>query len=258
MKRKEIIVNNHKISFLDNEKSGKVLICLHGHFGCGSMFSFMQTIFETRVILIDQRGHGNSEKCSSYRINDYMDDLVSFCVKEKIVNPILLGHSLGGTVIMHYAAENKNVEKLIIEDIGTEVECSNEFILKLPKYFSSLYEVEKAFESINMEFDQYFAESIRYDGEKWKFQFDYNDMVESQINMNGNHWEYWDKIEVPILLLHGEKSWASNTKNILEMKKRKTETQLIIYKETGHTLHDEKREQYCKDVKSFIYGTNNK
>jgi esterase len=252
MQRKYANVDGKKISYLDNEKDGQVLICLHGHFGCGSMFSFMENVHQGRLILIDQRGHGCSDRFKSYKTVDYVSDLKKIIQIEHITNPVILGHSLGGVNAYYYASENQNIKALIVEDIGTEVYCSNEFILKIPKDFNSLYEVEKAFQSINMSFDQYFIESCRYDGLKWKFLFDYNDMVISQEEMNGSHRDYWIKIVCPILLLHGKNSWACKTENIQEMAHRNKRTKLILYDNVGHTLHDECRDDFSKDVGNFL------
>ena len=252
LKRKEIHLNGQKISYLDNEQAGRALICLHGHFGCGAIFSFMEEIFSGRLILIDQRGHGNSDRGESYRTSDYVADLKAFCETERIDQPIVLGHSLGGVNAYHYAAETKNVHKLIIEDIGTEVAASNEFILGFPRDFRSLYEVQAAFETANMGFDPYFIESIRYDGTTWKFQFNYEDMVTSQREMNGQHWAQWDKVACPILLMHGRNSWACTTSNMQAMERRNPHTRLVIYDDAAHTLHDDQRARFCSDVQAFL------
>lgn len=252
MIRKYLDIGNRKISYLDNEKSGQPLICIHGHFGCASMFSFMNNVHNGRLILIDQRGHGLSDHFDTYKTTDYVNDLKMIIDYLNIKNPIILGHSLGGVNAYHYAFSSNNVKSLIIEDIGTEVNCSNEFILNLPREFNSLYEVDESFKKLKMTFEPYFIESIRYDGLKWKFLFDYGGMVESQKEMNGNHWECWKKIDCPILLLHGSKSWACNTKNIKEMAEKKTNVVLKIYEAVGHTLHDEERSRFISDVKMFL------
>lgn len=252
MKRKEIVLEGKRLSYLDNERDGRALICLHGHFGCGSVFSFLDEIYPGRLILIDQRGHGNSDRFESYKTSDYVSDLAVFCDEAQIEAPNLLGHSLGGVVAYHYAAETKNVYRLIVEDIGTEIDSSNEFILDFPRDFDSLYDVQKAFEKAGMGFIPYFIESIRYDGLKWKFQFHYEDMVISQQEMNGDHWAYWEKVECPILLLHGKNSWVCNTLNMQEMARRNVNARLVIYENSRHSLHDDERERFCSDVKNFL------
>jgi pimeloyl-ACP methyl ester carboxylesterase len=252
MKRKDTQLNGRKISYLDNERAGRALICLHGHFGCGALFSFMEEVFDGRLILLDQRGHGYSDRGDSYQTADYVTDLRLLCEREQIDRPVLLGHSLGGVVAYHYAADTGNAQRLIVEDIGTEVAASNEFILGFPREFRSLYEVQAAFEQAGMRFSQYFIESIRYDGTHWKFQFNYDDMVASQQAMNGQHWVPWEKVACPILLMHGRQSWACTTSNMQDMARRNKHTRLLIYDDAAHSVHDDQRERFCSDVKAFL------
>jgi len=252
MTRKQLKINDHYISYLDNEKEGQPLICLHGHFGTGSMFLFMQQIHNSRLILVDQRGHGYSSHTKTYERDDYINDLDEIIRFEKIINPIILGHSLGGVNTYQYAARHKSVKAIIVEDIGTVVNCSNEFIKNIPDSFQSFFDVEQAFQKINMIYGPYFLESIRNDGLQWKFQFDYEGMVISQEKMNGIYWNEWAQLECPVLLMHGLNSWACTTENIIEMEKRNSHVKLITFPEVGHTIHDECREKFCMDVQEFL------
>lgn len=251
-KRKEFYPGGIKISYLDNEKEGRALICLHGHFGCGAVYTFLQEAYAGRLILLDQRGHGNSDRGESYKTSDYVKDLTLFCEHAKLNMPILFGHSLGGVNAYHYAAETGNVYKLIINEIGTVVDGSNEFILDLPREFDSLYEVKLAFEQVGMKFNPNFIESIRYDGTQWRFQFHYEDMVISQQEMNGAHWAWWEKVACPILLLHGKQSRVCSTSNMKEMQARNPHTRLVIYENAAHAPHVEERAQFLADVQDFL------
>lgn len=252
MKRKRISISGHWISYFDNCRSGEVLVCLHGHFGCASMFTFLEERFPGRLILIDQRGHGESDRTTTYAIADYVADLSAVLAAEQVSHPFILGHSLGGIVAMHYAAAHDNCRALIIEDIGTEVDCSNEFIRQIPQEASDLFEIQQAFRRQEMELDTYFMESLRYDGTKWHFRFGHEDMIESQQQMNGNHWHAWNRIICPTLILHGSNSWACTTANLQRMVAARPDAQLVIYNGAGHTLRDFDRERYVKDVTQFI------
>lgn len=252
MKRKRISISGHWISYFDNCRDGEVLVCLHGHFGCASMFAFLEEQFQGRLILIDQRGHGESDRTLTYAIADYVADLSAVLAAEQVSHPFILGHYLGGIVAMHYAAEHANCRALIIEDIGTEVDCSNEFIREIPPEASSLFEMQQAFRRQGMDLDAYFMESLRYDGAKWRFRFGHDDMIESQRQMNGNHWAAWNALTCPVLILHGSNSWACSTENLRRMAACKQDVQLVIYDGAGHTLRDFDRKRYVKDVGGFI------
>lgn len=251
MIRKYLNLNGFTLSYLDNEKSGAALICLHGHFGCASMFTFMEEVYNGRLILIDQRGHGLSSHTKTYSREDYLCDLNNIIQYEKIVNPIILGHSLGGVNAYQYAAHFKNIKALIIEDIGTEIKVNNDFILQLPESFNSIYKAKQEFQKINIELDAYFLESMSYNGTKWLFNFDRQGMVKSGNELNGNYWDDWEQIECPVLLMHGTNSWATYTKNILLMAHREN-VSLKLYENVGHTIRDERRDKYVKDIKEFL------
>ncbi|GIF26162.1 pimeloyl-ACP methyl ester carboxylesterase [Actinoplanes tereljensis] len=58
-----------------------------------------------RVLLLDLRGHGRSERPTiGYALDDFVDDLSALLEKERKV--LLLGNSFGGTVAFAYAARH--------------------------------------------------------------------------------------------------------------------------------------------------------
>ena len=72
------------------------------------------------VIAIDLRGHGETEKTNDgYDFESISLDLSSFANSLGITNPILVGHSWGGSIALHYAATNPQlVSGLIFIDGG--------------------------------------------------------------------------------------------------------------------------------------------
>lgn len=252
MIRKSMKINGLNISFLDNEEEGQTLICLHGHYGTASMFKFLDNHYNGRLILLDQRGHGFSDHAKFYGRNDYLNDLKSFIETLEIKMPIILGHSLGGVNAFQYCSKYKNVSKLIIEDIGTEIHSHDNIFNTFPKEFDSIWEVNNEFVKKNLQLSTYFMESLYYNGIKWRFRFDYDEIANSLNCMIGNYWNDWGKINCPILLLHGTKSWACRTENIIEMSSRNRNVTLKMYKNAGHEIHDDNREEFIADVLDFI------
>jgi pimeloyl-ACP methyl ester carboxylesterase len=54
---------------------------------------------EVRVVAVDLRGHGYSDKPpSGYGVDDHVDDLLQLVAALPLVRPIVLGHSLGGSI----------------------------------------------------------------------------------------------------------------------------------------------------------------
>jgi len=56
-----------------------------------------------RVIALDQRGHGASARPGFYSFELMRDDLARFIDNLGLLRPVLIGHSMGGTVAYLYA-----------------------------------------------------------------------------------------------------------------------------------------------------------
>ncbi|MBU2652160.1 MAG: alpha/beta fold hydrolase [Bacteroidetes bacterium] len=101
---------------------GKPLIILHGIFGISDNWvTFGKRIagkgFE--VFIPDQRNHGKSMHHHTFNYYALVDDLHEFIEEHGIQDPILMGHSMGGKVVMRYALENPElVSKVVIVDVS--------------------------------------------------------------------------------------------------------------------------------------------
>jgi pimeloyl-ACP methyl ester carboxylesterase len=91
-----------------DEGEGQTFLLLHGF--TGSKLDFRDEVSRLakthRVIVPDNRGHGestNTGNAASYRISTLVEDLASFVDVLGLSRIHLLGHSLGGMVVMRYA-----------------------------------------------------------------------------------------------------------------------------------------------------------
>jgi len=95
------------------------LLLLHGVTRCWRDWEpLLPTLTQTwRVIALDHRGHGTSERAESYRVSDYVADVVRF-VRDEVTAPlVILGHSLGALVAAGVAAEvPQYVRGIALED----------------------------------------------------------------------------------------------------------------------------------------------
>lgn len=100
---------------------GQPVIILHGIFGISDNWvSIGRRIAEQyEVFILDQRNHGQSPHSDTFNYFALADDLYEFIEDHQIINPILIGHSMGGKVAMNFALDNPaRVEKLIVVDIS--------------------------------------------------------------------------------------------------------------------------------------------
>jgi pimeloyl-ACP methyl ester carboxylesterase len=100
---------------------GRPFVILHGLFGSSDNWQYhAKRLAEYfRVILIDLRNHGHSPWSKDFSYHLMMEDVREKLEELGIQKCILLGHSMGGKVAMHFAQHYpERLLKLIVVDMG--------------------------------------------------------------------------------------------------------------------------------------------
>ena len=118
-----IQVPNLKLHYLDWGGSGAPIVCLHGLASTCHMFDLVapQLTALGRVVALDQRGHGESDKPDDgYDFDTITSDAAQFMDALGLTAPaILMGHSWGGGVTTYFAARfPERVKALALIDGG--------------------------------------------------------------------------------------------------------------------------------------------
>ncbi|MDB9882637.1 alpha/beta fold hydrolase [Bacteroidia bacterium] len=103
-----------------SESSGSLFI-LHGLFGMLDNWHNMARRFSEHfdVITVDQRNHGQSPHADTMSFEEMVEDLAELMNHLKIEKAHILGHSMGGKVVMKFADIHPDkIEKLIVVDIA--------------------------------------------------------------------------------------------------------------------------------------------
>lgn len=126
---------------------GKPLIILHGIFGISDNWvTFGKRIAEHgyEVFIPDQRNHGKSMHHHAFNYYALVDDLYEFIEEHNLENPALMGHSMGGKVVMRYTLENPElVDKLIAVDVSLRTYVTHTYHRNLIRAMQSA-DLEKA------------------------------------------------------------------------------------------------------------------
>lgn len=91
--------------------SDPAIVILHGIFGSSdNWLTVSKTIADRgyRVIVVDQRNHGHSPRSDAFSYADMAADLHELLTDLSLDKPILIGHSMGGKTVMHYAVAYPN------------------------------------------------------------------------------------------------------------------------------------------------------
>ncbi|MEI6587392.1 MAG: alpha/beta hydrolase [Candidatus Moraniibacteriota bacterium] len=118
MLEKQVIIEGLNINYFqsDDLEKERVVVFLHGW---GSRAAHLQTIFAnlSSFIALDLPGFGGSDlPASPWGVTEFSGFLDSFLLKLEIKNPILVGHSVGGSIIIKYLSVGGMAKKAILID----------------------------------------------------------------------------------------------------------------------------------------------
>lgn len=77
---------------------GNPIVVLHGLYGSSDNWMSLgrELAKNYRVIMVDQRNHGQSPHCPSHTYFDLVEDLYELFLNLRLTDAVLLGHSMGG------------------------------------------------------------------------------------------------------------------------------------------------------------------
>jgi pimeloyl-ACP methyl ester carboxylesterase len=249
--RRFFMVGGRKLSYLDFGGPGRPLLALHGHYNEASAFAPLAAALTPRwrVIALDQRGHGESDRARSYERDEYVADVAAFH-RHLGVGPVaVLGHSLGGVNAYQFAARHADkVSALIVEDIGAVVDCGWSFTTRLPGVTPSREALVAALGTTA----PYLECSFRQTAQGWGFSFDIADTVASQKALNGDHWNDWISVSCPTLLVHGTRSDELAADHAKDMVARCAGRVRLAELPAGHVVHHDVPAQFADTVTVFL------
>jgi pimeloyl-ACP methyl ester carboxylesterase len=97
----------------------------------------------------------------------------------------------------------------------------------------------------------YLQDSFRLTPAGWRLAFDPQDMIASQANLAGDHWEDWLASKCPALLIRGRNSLVTNPEQIAWMAARRENT-ILRTLDGGHVVHSDNPDGFAQEVQSFL------
>src|SRR5215207_8020182 len=111
-----------KLAYRDWGGEGQPVVLVHGLASSYRIWDFMAPLLaeQFRVVALDQRGHGRSDKPDeSFDFATYVADLRSFVELLGLGRSDFVGHSWGGNVVLQLAVELPGLaEALVLVDGG--------------------------------------------------------------------------------------------------------------------------------------------
>lgn len=232
----QIEINGYKINY-EVEGTGRSVILLHGWLAnletMKPLANHLKQNF--KVYNLDVLGFGKSDLPKEpLHTNDYGDFLNAFIEKLNIEEPILIGHSNGGRVILNFAGRNlKPIRKIVlIDSAGIKPKRKLKYYIKVYT-FKILKNLLKILPD-KKKYNQIREKVLRKFGSQ-----DYKDSPEvlrktMSIILNEDLTYILPNIKAPTLLIWGEEDTATPIKDAKIMEKYIPDAGLVSYKGAGH------------------------
>ncbi len=235
------------------------------------------------VVACDLRGHGGSDWVNDgdYGVMDHVFDLASLVDHLGVDRCRLVGHSLGGNIVLRYAGLfPERVEKLAaIEGLGPSPKMLAErnamsVSERLRKWIDDRRSKSARSSRSMKDFDEALARMTRAHSHLRPDQLDHLTRTGVKRAKDGTvRWAYDPAamgrspsdlshddfkmllgcIECPVWLAYGEKSWASNPEKDGRIAYLRNAT-LTEYPGAGHWLHHDSFDGFIADLKAFLEG----
>tara|TARA_B100000900_G_C20570844_1_gene713149 strand:- start:458 stop:1228 length:771 start_codon:yes stop_codon:yes gene_type:complete len=242
---------------------GKPLIILHGLFGMLDNWQALAKefayFFETHII--DLRNHGRSFHANQHNYELMSEDLLSYLNAYNLDEVYLIGHSMGGKVVMTFACMYpQSVEKLVVVDIAPKYYPPHH-----QKIFSGLNAVEQAKIKSRKDADQilsqYFSESAMrqfllknlYWRSSTELTFKFNlEVLSDQIENIGQALHTDALFDGPTLFIAGQSSNYIKETDVELIESHFPDFEIVEIPESGHWVHAENPDQFFDKVIRFL------
>lgn len=242
---------------------GTPLIILHGLFGSlDNWMGIAKTLGERfEVYLLDARNHGQSPHSDEFDYELMAEDLYEFIQEHQIVNPVVLGHSMGGKTAMQFAMNHPDMLiKLIVADIAPKpYPVHHRQIIDglLALDFGVIKTRQQADEELSkhipdLSVRQFLLKNLYWKEKEqlgWRFNLK---AINQNIEIVGKALNNIHPFLQPTLFVRGEKSNYILESDFEEIKHIFPNSEVKTIANSGHWIHAEQPQEFMRIVSTFL------
>jgi pimeloyl-ACP methyl ester carboxylesterase len=248
------------------------VVLLHGLTGHARTWDALARALEAdfRVIVLDQRGHGDSDRApdGDYRVATMAGDVERFVEALGLGRFALVGLSMGGRVGIAYAGGSHaaRIERLCIVDIGPEIhlpgmERIRQMMSGAPERIESEEQAVEFVRRANPRMAEAgLRDRVRHGlrplaggGFEWKYDKALRDMMrEGGRRDTIDLWEPLRRITAPTLLVRGAESDVLSADVAKRMIDALPDGRLVEITGASHTVPADQPEAFARAVRAFL------
>ncbi len=242
--------------------TGFEIVLLHGLFGSSKNWSRIGRHLSRygHCYGVDQRNHGESAHHPAHRLDDLIEDLDNWIGSMGIERPVLLGHSMGGTVAMGFALGGvRNIEALIVVDIAPKVyrrQFNNELqALRIDlSPFRSRGEIDRAMVSLipDAQARQFLQMNLGRGPEGFYWKINTRAIEQRDFSSQAAGWT--GQFTGPALFVVGGKSPYVGRKDYPLIQSYFPEARIECIPEADHWLHYRAEDRFKEILSTFFAG----
>lgn len=257
------------IRYLDNGGTGPVLVCLHGTSMTAHAWGHLAASLrdEYRVIAVDMRGHGASDRPNStYTIKEMAEDIGKLAGKLDLTGITVVGSSVGNQVAVSFAAANpERIAGLVLSDPSFFV-SDGEIVKYLRSHhtrrrnYPTLAEAQ-AFARALPQRSGLSAEMHRLANEgdfreeadgSWSWAYDLPAITKVFLNLSTDQSADVAAITAPVLVLNADRSNVLSANQAEELAAKFANATLEVVKDSNHTIWGDQPDYLAKRTLAFL------
>jgi pimeloyl-ACP methyl ester carboxylesterase len=227
---------------------------------------------------LDLRGHGDSDWAlgGGYSTSAYVADLARLVDVLDRPKVALVGHSLGGRVVLDYAsAFPLRVSRVVaiegfgrvsegappIEDLRRFVAAARELEPKTPRYYPTLEAAEARMQEENRRLSPEMVRHLtrhavrRLENGSYVWKFDIFGRLGAAPDWDTEATaKLWGRIQVPVLQVGGEESWDNRFSDRVDLAGAVPGTRTIVLPDAGHWVHHDRLSDFVSLTREFLSG----
>lgn len=258
MENRELRLGDITIAYRDSGGNGNPVVVLHGLAGSSAEFiATAEALPEYRVLLVDQRGHGQSTRVPADLSREaFVADIVNL-IERRVGSPVaLVGQSMGAHTAMLVAAARPDlIKRLVLLEVGAvggNVDANaaiGDYFRSWPAPFADRQAALAFFGDGPLERAWATDLEERPDG-LWP-RYDPDVLVETMNAVATPRWDEWRSVTAPTLVVYAENGMFSSDQKA-DFVAGNVNAQRVDLDAASHDAHLDAQQEWIRALRAFL------